>query len=779
MFTRHLFLSLSLACLTLVTHRTGAENGGVTPRPYTVADGVAMRMLTAPSADFPPPEVDQWSSDRKHFFAVTSRGDIGRNQMVSELWLFTKLGSGAAARLDAGKLLLQMGSATNYPGIWQVSWSGNDHLLFVGSDGEEPGQVYAVDLTGGLEKLTAHRTAVVGFSATMNREMLVIQAEKPPSAMAISRGIPAGTSMAAFLEWNGQRSTPFTNREYFGVDVQRGHETRVAARDYVWVTGLPVVMSISPDGRFAEFPELRLDRAEYWSSQIDTHDKLNQPKSWGEKIDRVDARMLPIDSSYAVADLVSGSTRTIIEAPIAFQAGIQTKDITLWAPDSRSVLVANSYAPTDAEVAGQSPFRKAAVIEYSVDSGKPRVVAWAEHDQCSVTDLSFDAKGLLQVTRVCNGKQTRATYAKTRDIWIEQKTSAARELSVQHHPMELHVDISQSVNVAPELRETNNISGVTRIVTDLNPQFRDLTLGEAEIFKWQANGHLQEGLLLKPIGYERGKRYPLVVQTHGVKIDRFWLNGGYLQATSGYAARALANRGFIVVQVPDSYDRVGEPAEIDDALSVCVTAVDALVAAGVADPSRVGIHGNSRSGYWVQAALLDPRHTFAAGSVAEANEVSREEYTNASGGVSYSSMAGLEHLYGVPPLWGPASATAWAERDPINHLDRMHAALLIEAYSTFWGEWWDTFAILRRHGRPVDYLYFPGALHAPYKAVEKLWAQGSVVDWYDFWLNNHEDPDAAKVEQYARWRELRERRDAVLKMEDEEKAAKKTAEPVR
>ena len=563
MFTRYLLLSLSLACLTLVTHRAGADNGGVTPRPFAVADGVAMRMLTAPSSDLPPAEVDQWSSDRKHFFAVTSRGDISRNQMISELWLFTKVGFGASARLDEGKLLLQMGSATNYPGIWQVSWSGNDHLLFLGSDGEEPGQVYAVDLTGGLEKLTAHRTAVVGFSATMNREMLFIQAEKPPSAMAISRGIPAGTSMAAFLEWNGQRSTPFTDREYFGVDVQRGHETRVAARDYLWVTGLPVVMSISPDGRFAAFPEMRLDRAVYWSSQIDTHDKLNQPKSWGEKVDRVDPRMMPIDSSYAVADLVSGSTRTIFEAPIAFQPGIRTRDITLWAADSRSVLVANSYVPIDTagKAAGQSLFRKATVIEYSVDSGKPRVVVWAEHDLCSATDLSFDAKGVLQVTQVCNGKEGKTAYAKTGDVWIEQKTSGAKKLAAKHHPMELRIDISQSVNVAPELRETNNISGVVRTVTNLNPQFRELTLGEAEIFKWQANGHLQEGLLLKPIGYEPGKRYPMVVQTHGVKIDRFWLNGGYLQSTSGYAARALANRGFIVVQVPDSYDRVGEPGD--------------------------------------------------------------------------------------------------------------------------------------------------------------------------------------------------------------------------
>ncbi len=29
------------------------------------------------------------------------------------------------------------------------------------------------------------------------------------------------------------------------------------------------------------------------------------------------------------------------------------------------------------------------------------------------------------------------------------------------------------------------------------------------------------------------------------------------------------------------------------------------------------------------------------------------------------------------------------------------------------------------------------------------------VDWYDYWLNGHEDPDPAKAEQYRRWSRLK------------------------
>ena len=41
------------------------------------------------------------------------------------------------------------------------------------------------------------------------------------------------------------------------------------------------------------------------------------------------------------------------------------------------------------------------------------------------------------------------------------------------------------------------------------------------------------------------------------------------------------------------------------------------------------------------------------------------------------------------------------------------------------------------------------------KPLNRLISQGGNVDWFDFWLNRHEDDDPAKAEQYDRWRKLR------------------------
>ena len=58
------------------------------------------------------------------------------------------------------------------------------------------------------------------------------------------------------------------------------------------------------------------------------------------------------------------------------------------------------------------------------------------------------------------------------------------------------------------------------------------------------------------------------------------------------------------------------------------------------------------------------------------------------------------------------------------------------------------------------------------KPLERLASQEMNVDWYDFWLNGHEDPDPAKAEQYARWRHLREIRDANDKAVSEQQKSK-------
>jgi hypothetical protein len=61
--------------------------------------------------------------------------------------------------------------------------------------------------------------------------------------------------------------------------------------------------------------------------------------------------------------------------------------------------------------------------------------------------------------------------------------------------------------------------------------------------------------------------------------------------------------------------------------------------------------------------------------------------------------------------------------------------------------------MMKRLGKPVDMVVFLDGVHLLEKPWNRLISQGGNVDWFDFWLNGHEDP--AKADQYKRWRDLR------------------------
>ena len=73
---------------------------------------------------------------------------------------------------------------------------------------------------------------------------------------------------------------------------------------------------------------------------------------------------------------------------------------------------------------------------------------------------------------------------------------------------------------------------------------------------------------------------------------------------------------------------------------------------------------------------------------------------------------------------------------------------------------WQPYAALRYLHKPVDLIMLNTDEHVLTNPAIRMAAQGGSVDWFRFWLQDYEDPDPAKVEQYARWRDLRQLQDA-------------------
>jgi dipeptidyl aminopeptidase/acylaminoacyl peptidase len=141
-----------------------------------------------------------------------------------------------------------------------------------------------------------------------------------------------------------------------------------------------------------------------------------------------------------------------------------------------------------------------------------------------------------------------------------------------------------------------------RQLTDPNPQVRGFALGQQEEITWKSkDGTLVGGVLVKPVGYRAGQRYPLIVAIHGgpAGADILSFNGGYgsqVYAGAGYVVlrpnyRGSTNYGFkLKTDIVGNYMAPG----YDD----IIAGVDYLIAQGIADPDRMGALGWSAGGHW-------------------------------------------------------------------------------------------------------------------------------------------------------------------------------------
>jgi len=141
-------------------------------------------------------------------------------------------------------------------------------------------------------------------------------------------------------------------------------------------------------------------------------------------------------------------------------------------------------------------------------------------------------------------------------------------------------------------------------LSDGNPEIEKFALGAYETVKWKSSdGEMVEGVLVKPVGFDPKKRYPLIVQLHGGPASAYMLNfsstyGTYTHvfAAGGYAVfqpnyRGSSNYGEkFRNQISGDYFRQG----FDDIM----TGVDSLIARGVADPDQLGMMGWSAGGHW-------------------------------------------------------------------------------------------------------------------------------------------------------------------------------------
>ena len=146
-------------------------------------------------------------------------------------------------------------------------------------------------------------------------------------------------------------------------------------------------------------------------------------------------------------------------------------------------------------------------------------------------------------------------------------------------------------------------------VSSVNADFNPPALGKTELISWKSkDGMVIEGLLTYPVGFEKGKKYPIVLQIHGGPAGVF--SQSYTGAPGIYMTQYFAQKGFIVLRPnprgSSGYGKDFRYANIRDwgfgDYQDLMTGVDHVLAMGIADSDKQFVMGWSYGGYmtsWV------------------------------------------------------------------------------------------------------------------------------------------------------------------------------------
>jgi len=314
----------------------------------------------------------------------------------------------------------------------------------------------------------------------------------------------------------------------------------------------------------------------------------------------------------------------------------------------------------------------------------------------------------------------------------------------------LEVTGKQSMNDPPLLVASKG--EISRVIWDPNPQLNNIELGEAIVYTWKDNdGREVKGGLYKPVHYKQGQRYPLVIQTHGFIAPDLFLPSG-TGFPNEFAARQLAAAGFLVLQADDFENECmasDNTREGPRAASTYEAAAKHLVADGLADPDKIGLIGFSRSCFYVMEALTRTSYPFKAALIGDGVVYGYMEF------MLDPSPGKVEPEIGVAPFG--EGLQKWHELSPTFNLDKVKTPLMVVAHGpvSVLDDMWEPYAGLYSLKKPVDLVMLKTNEHVITNPVERVASQTLSVEWFRFWMQDYENPDPAKAEQYKRWRELK------------------------
>jgi len=622
----------------------------------------------------------RWAPDGS-FFVFASNRDTPNGGATQQLYMMRPDGGEAQKITDAKD------------GVGSFAFSKDGKWLAFSAGKSDEQQVWVLPVTGidtaKAAPLTKHATPVGWWRFSNDSRRLYFVA-------------PDSVDKANKERMEKQFTVRIRNQDLplnhlWAVDLASRSEARITGGDSLSVEGV----TLSGDGKWAGIRAFPNDRYARTTMEGGNHSDLYLLDLATNRLERLTRNTLISESGLSFAP--DGKT-------IAFSAS-----------DDFVYFRANKVYVRDIGATGQ-PFRKLGAA-YDGDV----TVGWWSDDSRTIY-FNDGVRATSQLLALDVAGNTVRQLSSVKAALAAQKDDESGKVIIQYSDPRtpaIHFVLDRAEDVA------NRSSW--RQVTNANPQVANFLLGEEEEICWKSVDKKEAcGILVKPVGYTPGKRYPLIVAIHGgpQAADVLTFNGGYgsqIYAGDGYAVLKPNYRG------STNYGEAHKWGIVNDYFKKgyedIITGVDKLIADGIVDGDKMGVLGWSAGGHWTNWIITHTTRFKAASSGA--------------GTVNWISMYAQSDMQDVrmhylgnklpyedfEPYW---------KQSPIRYIKNAKTPTMIHVVDgdprVPRPQSDELHMGLRKMGVPTEYFVYPGNTHGIPDARNQLLKSVAEKSWMDHWI---------------------------------------------
>ncbi len=657
------------------------------PHPLNVRDMLAMARVSDPRV----------SPDRSRVLFSVNTPNLAKNKGENVLWVANLDGSGVRP--------------LGQPGASQGRWSPDGRTVFFVSgrsgsaqvwrqpvEGGEPAQVTALPLdVDALEVAPDGRSLVLAMAVYPGTTPEATKAKLEDAAQSKATGMVFDSLFIRHWDtWNDG-----TRNHVFVYDLAR-KEARDLMKDLdadcpTKPFGGSEDYALSPDGKTLVFTAKVVGRQEAWSTNFDL---------WAVPTDGSGVpKKLTTNPAWDGTPRFSPDGKTLVYAAMS-RPGFEADRFDLVFRDmasgqERRVVLKAGEGPRDDRSAGE--------LTWSADGRE--VYCTADH---------LGQKAVFAVDATTGRCRILVAEGSAGNPQPAGEGRLLYSLNSLRHPTELFTVGTHG----------QGPQQLTRLNAATLAQVR---LGEPEQFTFTgAKGDKVYAYLVKPVGFDPGKKYPVAFLIHGGPQGSFGNDFHYRWNPQTYAAA-----GYAAIMV-DFHGSTGYGQAFTDAIrhdwggapfEDLMKGLDAALAKyPFLDKDRMAALGASYGGYMINwiAGQTDRFKTLVCH---DGNLDERMAYFDTE------ELWFPEWEHGGTPWENPAG---YAKHNPVDHVAKWKTPMLVihggKDYRVVDTQGMSTFTVLQRKGIPSKFLYFPDENHWVLRPANSIQWHDTVLGWLDQWL---------------------------------------------